>query len=97
MDFIRNMNFVRTTPRSNDTKLYVIGHSLDSTDEDVIKQIFESVKSIIILYHTETSVKNQIKNLVEIYGKEGLDRLRQEKSLVFLKQSEIQWGSVENN
>ena len=97
IDFIRNMNFVGTTPRSNDTKLYVIGHSLDSTDKDVIKQIFDSVKTIIILYHSETSVKNQIKNLVEIYGKEGLDMLRKERSLVFLPQSAIQWVTVENN
>ena len=97
MDFIKNMNFVGRNPYSNDTTLYVIGHSLESTDKDVIKQIFESVKTIIILYHSEISVKNQIKNLVEIYGKEGLDMLRQEKSLVFLPQSEIQWVAVENN
>ena len=97
IDFIKSMDFVVRTPRSNDTKLYVIGHSLDSTDKDVIKQIFESVKTIIILYHSETSVKNQIKNLVEIYGKEGLDMLRQEKSLVFLPQSEIQWVTSQNS
>ena len=56
--------------------LYVIGHSLDSTDEDVIRQVFESAKTIRILYHNETSIKNQIKNLVEIYGKEGPDVLQ---------------------
>ena len=85
------MNFVKRTPRSNDTKLFVIGHSLDSTDEDIVWQIFDSAKSIIILYHDETSVKNQIKNLVEMYGKEGLDRLREEKNLQFVPQGEIRW------
>jgi hypothetical protein len=69
----------------------VIGHSLDSTDEDIIKQVFESAKSIIILYHSETSVKNQIKNLVKIYGKDGFDRLREDKNLQFLPQGEIRW------
>ena len=77
--------------RSFDTTLYVMGHSLDSTDEDIIKQIFESAHSIIILYHNDTSLKNQMKNLVSIYGKAGLDRLRDEKNLQFLLQSEIEW------
>lgn len=91
IDFLNHMNFVKRTPRSNDTKLFVIGHSLDSTDEDIVRQIFDSAKSIIILYHDETSVKNQIKNLVEMYGKEGLDRLREEKNLQFVPQGEIRW------
>ena len=97
IDFIKHMSFLSATPRSNDTTLYVIGHSLDSTDEDVIKQIFECAGSIIVLYHNQTSVKNQIKNLVEIYGKRGVDMLRQKKKLVFLPQSEIQWIIPQNN
>ena len=92
--FLNQMNYVRRTPRSNDTKLFVIGHSLDSTDEDIIKQVFESAKSIVILYHNETSVKNQIKNLVEMYGKDGFDRLREDKDLQFLPQGEIRWEVI---
>lgn len=94
--FLRKMSTVRRMPRSNDRRLYVIGHSLDSTDEDIIKQIFSTAQSIWILYHSETSVKNQIKNLVQIYGKEGFDQLREEKDLQFLPQSGIQWRSDEN-
>ena len=67
-----------------------------STDEDIIKQIFELAKSIRILYHNDTSVKNNIKNLVEIYGKDGFDRLRQEKDLQFLPQSQIYWNNAAN-
>ena len=69
---------------------------IDSTDEDVIRQIFHFTKTIKILYHSETSVKNQIENLIKIYGKDGFDSLRQEKQLYFFKQGEIRW-EVENN
>ena len=94
--FLHKMSAVRHTPRSNDRKLYVIGHSLDPTDEDIVKQIFSTAQSIFILYHNETSVKNQIKNLVQIYGKEGFDQLRDEKDLQFLPQSGIHWKSTED-
>lgn len=89
--FINQINSLKRTPRCNDSKLFVIGHSLDSTDQDIIKQIFESAKSITILYHNEISVKNQIKNLIEIYGKDGFDKLREEKDLQFNHQGEIKW------
>lgn len=89
--FLRKMIFAKKTPRSNDTHLTVIGHSLDHTDQDIIKQVFESVKTITIMYHSDSSVKNQIRNLVEIYGKEGLDYLREEKELQFVQQPEIIW------
>ncbi len=80
-----------------ETKLYVVGHSLDSTDKDVIKMVFEIANKICILYYNDTSVKDQIKNLVEIYGKQGLDRLRIEKSLSFIKQSDVVWEFHQND
>ena len=88
MDFLKDMVFKEGLSEDN---VVVIGHSLDKTDEDVIKQIFQRAKRITVLYHKEQVVKDQIRNLVEIYGKEGLDKLREEKGLVFLPQSHIEW------
>lgn len=96
IDFLKSIDYSRMTPRSNDNNLTVIGHSLDSTDEDVIRQIFHFAKTIKILYHNETSVKKQIENLIRMYGKDEFDLLRQAKQLCFLKQGEIQW-CVEDN
>lgn len=73
------------------TDLYVVGHSLDVTDKDIIELIFESADKIFILCHNSISAKNQIRNLVQIYGKQGLDRLRAEKNLCFLPQSGVEW------
>ena len=95
--FLQSTEVIKNSPLNQEFTLYVIGHSLDSTDQDMIKKIFELPQAIRILYHNESSVKNQIKNLVEIYGKEGLDRLRELKDLEFIHQSEIQWKASENN
>lgn len=79
--------------RSGDIKnLYVIGHSLDATDKDIIKLIFDASKEIFILYHDDSSVKRMIRNLVEMYGKEAFDELRCEKNLQFFKQPDIIWN-----
>ena len=91
LGFLHQMEKSSGSSRGDRTRLYVIGHSLDVTDEDIIKPVFELTKSITVLYHNETSVKNQIKNLVEMYGKVGFDRLREEKELRFLPQGEIRW------
>lgn len=93
LDFLDNIKNQRNSRLAfnNDIRLYVIGHSLDSTDEDLITQIFDISDEILILYHDDISVKNQIKNLVNIYGKEGFDKLREEKELMFLPQSDVKW------
>lgn len=79
-------------------EIYVVGHSLDITDKDIIQLVFESANKIYVLYHSDISAKSQKRNLVEIYGKQGLDRLRAEKDLCFLKQSEVEWifPTIEN-
>ena len=94
--FLRKIYADMKARTMSETTLYVIGHSLDATDKDIIKLIFESADKIYIFYHSETSATSQIRNLVEMYGKHGLDRLRAEKSLCFVKQSGIKWISKEN-
>ena len=91
--YIKSIQAHNTTPRNNDNHLFVVGHSLDSTDKDIIMQIFRMAKKITILYHKESSVKNLICNLVEMYGKDGLDELRIERDLQFLPQAAIEWVS----
>lgn len=67
-----------------DCNVTVVGHSLDTTDKDIITEIFSLANKICILYHNENAVNGYIKNLVNIYGKEGFDHLRSNKKLSFL-------------
>ena len=71
--------------------LYIIGHSLDETDKDIIVELFDVADRIIVLYHDLKAVKKYIRNLVKIYGKREFDRIRVDKKLIFLKQAEISW------
>lgn len=63
--------------------LYVIGHSLDETDREVICDCFKRAASICVFYHSETEVSDKIRNLVSIFGKHEFDVLRMKKNLRF--------------
>ncbi len=75
--------------------LYVIGHSLDSTDKEIITECFDYARNIIVFFHEETEVAKYIHNLVSIYGKQKFDELRLEKNLTFIPIEEMQLGSAE--
>lgn len=63
--------------------LYVIGHSLDETDREVICDCFSRAEKINIFYHSEKEVSDKIRNLVSIFGKHEFDILRMKKNLRF--------------
>ena len=81
----------QTRKYDNGYSLYVIGHSLDITDQDIIIDLFDLSNRIFILYHSSNAVKTYIKNLVSIFGKRGFDDLRRNKNLTFLKQADMEW------
>lgn len=63
--------------------LYVIGHSLDITDKEVIQECFSRAASIQIFYYSSSDLSTKISNLVKIYKKNGFDALRTKKNLQF--------------
>ena len=65
-------------------RLYVIGHSLDKTDREVIKELFWEATAITVFYHDESAVSDYIRNLVTIFGKKEFDALRTKRHLRFL-------------
>lgn len=67
-----------------DRTLFVIGHSLDVTDKDIITELFNRFGKIIIFCHSDRAKGNFIRNLVQIYGKDGFEALRKINHLQFL-------------
>lgn len=65
-------------------RLLVMGHSLDITDKDILLDLFDHAKEIIILYHDVDAKSSYIANLVKLYGKTGFDALRRNQMLTFL-------------
>lgn len=63
--------------------LYVIGHSLDVTDQEVIRECFARANSIFIFYYCEDNLSDLISNLVSVFGKQEFDDLRAKRKLQF--------------
>ena len=68
----------------SDVHLLVMGHSLDVTDEDIIRDLFDLASEITVIYHSESSKSSLIRNLINIFGKEKFDQIRDEQRLEFL-------------
>lgn len=82
---VEYFNFIKEAKETADEiYLYVIGHSLDSTDEDIIKELFSISTEIYILNYNDYDELKHISNLIKIYGKEGFDSLRENQNLTFL-------------
>ncbi len=64
--------------------LYVIGHSLDVTDRDIIEKMFSISNKIYVLNYNNTDESKHISNLVKIFGKSKFDEMRFSKDLTFL-------------
>lgn len=53
-------------------KVFIMGHSLASTDKGILKKIFygRGIEKIVIFYHDQEAYENMIINLVKMFGKE---------------------------
>ena len=71
-------------------ELYVAGHSLDVTDEDIIKEVFAMINKIVIICHSTTAIADSINNLIRIYGKHDFDELRARTDLEFKLYSDFE-------
>ena len=65
--------------------LRISGHSLDTTDSDIIKEWIERAYTVGIYYHDENAVGGYIENLVATFGKDEFDKIRINKQLKFIK------------
>ena len=81
IDFLSNM--ISDELHDDYFHLYVIGHSLDITDQEVIRDCFSRAATIHIFYYSPDDLSMKISNLVKIYKKKGFDELRTKKHLQF--------------
>lgn len=87
------MNLVREiqsfSSLENNVQVIVVGHSLDVTDEDIIRELFGLAAKIVVFYYDEKDHSQYVKNLVAIFQKKGFDELRDKKQLEFVDLKEI--------
>ena len=63
--------------------LYVIGHSLDETDQEIYTELFRIATSITIFCHKPEAKAEYLHKLTRVYSKSGLEALYKEKHLRF--------------
>ena len=93
LDYLKSVKMLkenRTRLTIIPNELYVAGHSLDETDEDIIKEVFSLVDKIIIICHSGTAIADSINNLIKIYGKREFDDLRARTDLEFKLYSDFE-------
>jgi hypothetical protein len=68
--------------------IYIFGHSLDTTDKDVLNYIIThpSVENITIFYHDEEAYARYIANLVKVIGKDEMIQRAGNGNIKFEKQ-----------
>lgn len=71
---------------------YIIGHSLDITDKDILKDLIlhdKSTSNTTIYYYNKNDLEKKIANLVKIIGQEELIKRTGEDNIIFKNQEEI--------
>ena len=64
-------------------RLFVMGHSLDVTDKDILCEVLENAQEIIVLYHNTAAKKSYVKNLIGMFGKTHFDHMRKKQKMNF--------------
>ena len=88
--YLTFLNFLRdqVKTRKNNSletilELGVIGHSLDKSDEDVIKELFSLCDKIQIYYYNITDYGRYIQKLTSIFGEKEFLKMRQNLKIAF--------------
>lgn len=76
--------WTKLDPYNCNLETIIYGHSLDITDEDIIKYIFEKSHSIKVYYHKKSVLPSLITNLVSIFGREEVNRIHSQGKLSFI-------------
>lgn len=77
-------------------KLFVFGHSLAETDKDIIRELFDVASKITVFFHKPTERQNYGKRLIAIFGKDGFERLRFSKHLVFIPTDQLNQTNIDS-
>ena len=82
---VSDLIFSLNMSKGQEHELMVIGHSLDSADEDIISVIFDWFAKIKKYYHDDQALDKYVKNLKQIFGAKILTEMTFSQKIVFEK------------
>lgn len=68
---------------SDSLHTFIYGHSLDSTDADLIEFVFNKSKNITVYYHEESKLPSLLINLISIFGKNYVNENHNNGKIIF--------------
>ena len=87
--YVKLISVIRNDFSLKGYTVFVIGHSLDVTDSEVIIDCFMNAGRIIVFNYNMNESEKHIRNLITIFGKKEFDKLRLEKRLSFVPLDEM--------
>lgn len=93
LDYLKSVKFIKEYKlrfANIRNELYVAGHSLDITDEDILREVFSLADKITIICYNENAIADSINNLIKLYGKKDFDNLRSRTDLEFKLYSDFE-------
>jgi hypothetical protein len=88
--FLKDFEATNRTKNQNRYIFYFWGHSLDYSDRQYIREVFNLVENsdgskIKIFYHSISAKGDQLKNLLGIIDKEKIEKFMKDKTLEFIE------------
>ncbi len=66
-----------------ENEIVFMGHSMDITDGDIIKELITKTSKTIIYYYNQSDYEQKVINLIKIFGKEQFEKLYYEQKILF--------------
>lgn len=84
----RKFTYKRCLDNIKNCCVYIYGHSLDVSDNDILEKLITDSNKTIIYYHNRETNKIQIINLIKMLGQKKLVEYRNSGKIIFRKQKE---------
>ena len=84
----KKFTYKRCLDNIKNSCVYIYGHSLDVSDNDILEKLIVDSNKTIIYYHNRETNKIQIINLIKMLGQKKLVEYRNSGKIIFRKQKD---------
>ncbi len=66
-------------------ELHIYGHSLDVTDEDILKYVIDGARKVYIYRYSQEDFESKVINLIALYGREEVEKKMEKEDFKFVE------------
>ena len=67
----------------NYPSVFIMGHSLDKTDKEILKLFIDAEYTVTIFFHNQLAYEQQVINLIDMFGKEKIINKVSKRKIIF--------------